>query len=176
MGKVRLKTVGVWGTKQVMGRQLTRPFLVRDAPKPHPVCSAPPPPRPEALERSPHTPRASHTAGQRAHLPTPRLGKKKTGGWFTAGSPMSNIWALRTLRKKRRFAFSTPFLTSTSPLTSGGKDASPHVPRGPPCGGLLGDDELEDEGGVWPWRFLVKHPAGRLRRRGGGGDDGMVMT
>ena len=121
VGKERLGTVGVWGTKQVKGRQLTRPFLVRDAPKPHRVVSAPSTPPPRANKQSRTRPkRRAHSRAAGAPSEAASWGKEKTGGWFTAGSPKSNIWALRTLRKMRRFAFSTPSLTSTSPLTSDG--------------------------------------------------------
>ena len=57
VGKERLGTVGDRGTKQVKGRQLTRPFLVRDAPYPHRVASAPSTPPPRANGQAPAPPR-----------------------------------------------------------------------------------------------------------------------
>ena len=77
VGKERLGTVGDRGTKQVKGRQLTRPFLVRDAPYPHRVVSAPSTPPPRASSPAHAATCDAHTAGQRAHLPKPQVGEKK---------------------------------------------------------------------------------------------------
>ena len=105
---------------------------------------------------APRCPPAPAAAPSPAHTPAPPginsdcSSEKEKGRWFMTGVPCQTSGLFEPVRKSGDLPFSTPFLTSTSPLTSDGKDDPPHEPRGSLCGGLLGDDELEDEGGVWP--------------------------
>ena len=148
---MHLKTIGVWGTKQVMGRQLTRPFLVRDAPHPHPVFSAPSTPPPRGTRAVPtHIARVAHSRAARA--PSDTASREKENRWVVHGReshvkylgssnppekaairllhPLSYVHVAFNVRREGRFS---------------ARAARPAVRRS-----ALGDVALEDEGGVWP--------------------------
>ena len=114
---------------------MTRPFLVRDAPYPLRVVSAPstPPPRANSHAPAPLGRHASWPGLRSSCIP----GKQKGRRWCTIGSPMSNIWAHRTRWKTRRSALSTPFSRPRGLYRPTGMTLLRHRPRGAVCRGLV---------------------------------------
>ena len=157
MGKERLGTVGDRGTKQVKGRQLTRPFLVRDAPYPHRVASAPSTPPPRANGQAPAPPRPTRILAR----PPRQLHPGETKRSEVVHNRESHVEHLGPSNPLENAAICLihPLLTSTWPLSSDGNDASqaPAAGRGMP---RFGDVAHEEGGAVWPYRFWARRPAG----------------